>query len=102
MKRIEIGWRKYAVRYQSNVRDPEMYEPVHGYAVPDTQQIVVDSDDEPEQQQITLLHEALHALDREYTLLMEELDVVRLARALYTLLKKNPHLLERIWGGNDK
>jgi hypothetical protein len=95
MQKIKVGWRQYKVAYLSRV----MYEGAEVYGTTDCefQRIEIDKTEGIEQQQITLLHECIHALDREYSLLFEEITVKSLARAIYTLFRENPKLLKKIW-----
>ena len=64
-----------------------------------TQQIRIDKKVSEERQCVALLHEAIHAIDKEYETHLTEPTVACLANGIMATLKQNKWFREKLLGG---
>jgi len=89
-KKLKVGARTYRVEWVKDLHNPQQ-EACWGYWNPATQAIQLDVDlkDNLEHAAVVLLHEALHGLNSDLRLGLEEDDTHRLAAGLAQVFADN-------------
>jgi hypothetical protein len=90
---LKIGGFDYTVDYVPLVNQAI---PRYGEIQFNQHKILVSYEFSPQQQQCTLLHEAVHGIDQWLDIDLEEEQVEKLGKGLYQLLKDNPQLVDML------
>lgn len=100
--KVKVGWKTYEVKFCPG---PELNKEgdgeVYGYSHDGTREIVVSEAWERDQQQSTLIHELIHAVDRYAGMRLEEAQILALGNTLFAAWRDSPGLREALNEGMD-
>lgn len=91
---IIVGPLTYRIVYVRDLKDDDG-KWLHGWVLFTEQEMRIDAAMSEERKRITLLHEALHAIEETRGLKLDEPTVIALGTAIYELLRDNPWLAPR-------
>ena len=90
---IKVLYRDYAVIEKENLHDGD--SELFGQVADLEQVISLNKDATREQKEVTLLHEAIHALDALFVIELSEAQVEKLAIGIYMLVLDNPMMFAK-------
>lgn len=89
-EKIKIGWKDYNVQIVSSSQTLiDGGDECYGQILYDKCVIYLNENNSTEQHVVTLIHEVIHGIEDMYGLELGEENVMRLANALYSIIKDN-------------